>query len=334
MTSSNGNIFRVTGPLCGEFTGHRCEIVLRWMPLNITYETAILIYVMTCCRQPMSHYLSQRWPRSMSPYVVTKQQCVKRHAITCPSAGPGEWRIYVSRIWENFKHWYFPEALFLNPAKTTQICDTCVWFRYQQVICLMWAFALICGAGHMVFKTMGILCDCCAFRDLSMPFDMIWMRHEAMIIVTYILIIVHRYELKAGTNSVHVENLDEFNLHHWNANVVILTKFSSLTALKLSNDNFNCSRWRKRRQNNNFFYISGCAPNNARPWQKRHDVETLSAFLVLYAPRSRMNSPEIGPIISFDVFFAVGMKKTKKNNNKTKQNEKQPSCQWFETQWV
>ena len=24
MTSSNGNIFRVTGPLCGEFTDHRC----------------------------------------------------------------------------------------------------------------------------------------------------------------------------------------------------------------------------------------------------------------------------------------------------------------------
>ena len=26
MTQSNGNIFRVTGPLCGEFTGHR------WIP--------------------------------------------------------------------------------------------------------------------------------------------------------------------------------------------------------------------------------------------------------------------------------------------------------------
>ena len=26
MTSSNGNIFSVTGPLCGEFTGHR------WIP--------------------------------------------------------------------------------------------------------------------------------------------------------------------------------------------------------------------------------------------------------------------------------------------------------------
>ena len=28
MTSSNGNIFRVTGPLCREFTGHR------WIPLT------------------------------------------------------------------------------------------------------------------------------------------------------------------------------------------------------------------------------------------------------------------------------------------------------------
>ena len=28
MTSSNGNIFRVTGLLCGEFTGHR------WIPLT------------------------------------------------------------------------------------------------------------------------------------------------------------------------------------------------------------------------------------------------------------------------------------------------------------
>ena len=28
FTSSNGNIFRVTGPLCGEFTGHR------WIPLT------------------------------------------------------------------------------------------------------------------------------------------------------------------------------------------------------------------------------------------------------------------------------------------------------------
>ena len=32
MTSSNGNIFRVTGPLCGEFTGRR------WIPLTETSD--------------------------------------------------------------------------------------------------------------------------------------------------------------------------------------------------------------------------------------------------------------------------------------------------------
>ena len=30
MTSSNGNIFRVTGPLCGEFTGPRKYVVFQW----------------------------------------------------------------------------------------------------------------------------------------------------------------------------------------------------------------------------------------------------------------------------------------------------------------
>ena len=35
MTSSNGNIFRVTGPLCGEFTGHR------WIPLTKASDTEL-----------------------------------------------------------------------------------------------------------------------------------------------------------------------------------------------------------------------------------------------------------------------------------------------------
>ena len=35
MTSSNGNIFRVTGPLCGEFTGHR------WIPRSKAIDTEL-----------------------------------------------------------------------------------------------------------------------------------------------------------------------------------------------------------------------------------------------------------------------------------------------------
>ena len=38
MTSSNGNIFRVTGPLCGEFTSHR------WIPLIKGQWRRVLIF--------------------------------------------------------------------------------------------------------------------------------------------------------------------------------------------------------------------------------------------------------------------------------------------------
>ena len=41
MTSSNGNIFCVTGPLCGEFTGHR------WIPLTKPVTRA-LMFPLTC----------------------------------------------------------------------------------------------------------------------------------------------------------------------------------------------------------------------------------------------------------------------------------------------
>ena len=35
MTSSNGSIFRVTDPLCGEFTGHRW---IHWSPMNSPHK--------------------------------------------------------------------------------------------------------------------------------------------------------------------------------------------------------------------------------------------------------------------------------------------------------
>ena len=38
MTQSNGNIFRVTGPLCGEFTGHR------WIPTQRPVTRSFDVY--------------------------------------------------------------------------------------------------------------------------------------------------------------------------------------------------------------------------------------------------------------------------------------------------
>ena len=50
---------------------------LRWMPWNLTDDKSTLVQVMAWCRQATSHYLSQCWPSSMSPYGVTRLQWVK-----------------------------------------------------------------------------------------------------------------------------------------------------------------------------------------------------------------------------------------------------------------
>ena len=48
------------------------EIALRWTPLDLTDDKSTLVQVMAWCRQATSHYLSQFWPRSMSPNDVTR----------------------------------------------------------------------------------------------------------------------------------------------------------------------------------------------------------------------------------------------------------------------
>ena len=50
---------------------------LRWMPRDLTDDKSRLVQVMAWCRQATSHYLSQCWPRSLSPYGVTRPQWVK-----------------------------------------------------------------------------------------------------------------------------------------------------------------------------------------------------------------------------------------------------------------
>ena len=52
------------------------EIALRWMPLDLTDDKSTLVQVMAWCRQATSHYLSQCWPRSMSPNGITRPQWV------------------------------------------------------------------------------------------------------------------------------------------------------------------------------------------------------------------------------------------------------------------
>ena len=52
MTSSNGNIFRITGPLCGEFTGHR------WIPLTEASDEELWFFFYLCLNKRLS---KQSW---------------------------------------------------------------------------------------------------------------------------------------------------------------------------------------------------------------------------------------------------------------------------------
>ena len=51
-----------------------CELALRWMSLDVTDDQSTLVQVMAWCLQATSHYLSQCWPRSLSPYGITRPQ--------------------------------------------------------------------------------------------------------------------------------------------------------------------------------------------------------------------------------------------------------------------
>ena len=52
------------------------EKQLQRMPQDLSDDKSTLVQVMAWCRQPASHYLSQCWPRSLTPYGVTRPQWV------------------------------------------------------------------------------------------------------------------------------------------------------------------------------------------------------------------------------------------------------------------
>ena len=63
-------IFQIISVIDG--WGISCELTLRWMSLDLTNDESTWVQVMAWCRQATSHYLSHCWPRSLSPYGVTR----------------------------------------------------------------------------------------------------------------------------------------------------------------------------------------------------------------------------------------------------------------------
>ena len=53
-----------------------CDNALGWMSQDPIDDMSTLVQVMAWCRQATNHYLSQCWPRSMSPYGITRSEWV------------------------------------------------------------------------------------------------------------------------------------------------------------------------------------------------------------------------------------------------------------------
>ena len=95
-----------------------CEIALRRMSLDLTDDESTLVQVMAWCHQATSHYLSQCWPRSLSPYDITRPQWVNlllpRDATWNQITGSFNSLVQVMACWLKF-HWSFvPWALGSN----------------------------------------------------------------------------------------------------------------------------------------------------------------------------------------------------------------------------
>ena len=59
-----------------KFMSTSCETALKWMSQNNFDDKSTLVQVIAWCCQATSHYLSQCWPRSISPHDVTRPQWV------------------------------------------------------------------------------------------------------------------------------------------------------------------------------------------------------------------------------------------------------------------
>ena len=108
------------------------KIALKLMSLDLIDDKSTLVQVMACCRQATSHYLSQYWPRSMSPYGVTRPQWVK-----------------VSQMPRNLSVWWNAysrynkeiQSIFLAYYERS-ICDWWIPWGHRGLVCDVESFSM------------------------------------------------------------------------------------------------------------------------------------------------------------------------------------------------
>ena len=108
MTSSNGNIFRVTGHLCGEFTGPR------WIPRTKASDAELWFFLLTDLR--LNKRLSKQswgwWFETLSRPLWRHCNVILSLSTMCPW-GP---TILTGRRWARSVRWPRPHILRREPT--------------------------------------------------------------------------------------------------------------------------------------------------------------------------------------------------------------------------
>ena len=80
-----------------------CEIVIRWVPRNLTDHLSTLVQAMAWCHRATSHYLSQCWPRSLRHMSLGHNELIKANIFSwCLNC---KWKILI------------PHLCFLKPVQ-------------------------------------------------------------------------------------------------------------------------------------------------------------------------------------------------------------------------
>ena len=124
MTSSTGNIFRVTGLLWGEFTGH-------WWPVDPPHKVqrpvtrGFDVFFDLCLNKRLSKQLRCRWFET--PYVMAGQELAHHCACKCQShclLQIQAWSVRFFGYQSHFKmadeiSWHPFQSLYSSPAEIT-----------------------------------------------------------------------------------------------------------------------------------------------------------------------------------------------------------------------
>ena len=121
--------------LIGIFTSSK-DNALRWMPRDFTDDKSTLVQVMAWYRQATSHYLSQCWPSSMSPYGVTRPQWVNGFVHRYMHHWPGSQRIHwdsMCQLWFTVQvpRTYNRVWMCQNPAFSMGLLITILTLRFE-----------------------------------------------------------------------------------------------------------------------------------------------------------------------------------------------------------